>query len=145
MKAVIQRCRAASVEVEGRVLGQIDFGLTIFLGVGEGDEEVQAARLVQKIAGLRIFDNDEGRFDRSLRDVGGSALVISNFTLYGDARKGTRPNFGGAAKPEIARHLYERFVKLLSESGIPVQTGEFAAMMNVKVENDGPVTLILES
>jgi len=145
MKAVIQRCRAASVEVEGTVIGQIDSGLTIFLGVGEGDEEAQAARLVQKIAGLRIFDNDEGRFDRSLRDVGGSALVISNFTLYGDARKGTRPNFGGAAKPEIARHLYERFVTLLGESGIPVQTGQFAAAMNVKVENDGPVTLILES
>jgi D-tyrosyl-tRNA(Tyr) deacylase len=145
MKAVIQRCRAARVEVENEVIGQIEFGLTIFLGIGEGDTEAGASRLAQKIAGLRIFNNAEGRFDRSVRDVGGSVLVISNFTLYGDARKGTRPNFTGAAAPEIARQLYERFVTLLSESGIPVATGQFAAMMQVTVENDGPVTLILES
>jgi D-tyrosyl-tRNA(Tyr) deacylase len=144
MKAVIQRCLAARVEVEGKIVGEIGPGLAIFLGVGQDDDEATAARLAQKIAGLRIFDNDEGKFDRSLRDMGGSALVISNFTLYGDARKGTRPNFGGAARPERANFLYERFATLLNEQGPEVQTGTFAAAMKVSVENDGPVTLILE-
>jgi D-tyrosyl-tRNA(Tyr) deacylase len=144
MKAVIQRCLAASVEVEGNVVGQIGRGLVIFLGVAADDDEAKAARLAQKIAGLRIFDNEEGKFDRSLLDVQGGALVISNFTLCGDARKGTRPNFSTAARPEKANPLYERFVTLLQEQGVAVQTGTFAAAMNVRVENDGPVTLVLE-
>lgn len=144
MRAVIQRCHAASVEVEGETVGQIERGLAVFLGVAEGDDEAGAAKMAQKIASLRIFDNDEGKFDRSLLDVGGAALVISNFTLYGDARKGNRPNFSGAARPQSAQEIYERFVTLLKCQGVGVQTGRFAAQMNVRVENDGPVTLILE-
>lgn len=144
MKAVIQRCNQARVEVDGEVVGQIGQGLAIFLGVAEGDDEACAARLAQKIAGLRIFDNAEGRFDLSVRDVHGKALVISNFTLCGDARKGTRPNFSGAAAPETARALFDRFVTLLGETGVPTQTGRFAAHMTVHVESDGPVTMVLD-
>lgn len=144
MKAVIQRCNEARVEVDGEIVGQIGQGLAIFLGVAEGDDEACAARMAQKIAGLRIFDNPEGRFDLSVRDVGGSALVISNFTLCGDARKGTRPNFSGAAAPDTARALFDRFVTLLCETGVPTQTGQFAAHMTVHVANDGPVTLVLD-
>jgi D-tyrosyl-tRNA(Tyr) deacylase len=144
MRAVVQRCREARVEVEGAVTGQIGHGLTIFVGVGEGDTEAEAQRLAQKIAALRIFNNPEGRFDLSLRDVGGAALVISNFTVFGDARKGSRPNFGAAAAPMEARALYERFVTLLRDQGVPAETGVFAAMMEVTVVNDGPVTVILD-
>ena len=144
MKAVVQRCRAASVEVDGKVVGQISHGLTVFLGIAGGDDESCAARMAQKIAALRIFDDADGRFDLSVRDVGGAALVISNFTVCGDARKGTRPNFGGAAPAEKANHLYSRFVKLLEDNAVPVQTGIFAASMRVAVENDGPVTVVLE-
>jgi D-tyrosyl-tRNA(Tyr) deacylase len=144
MKAVIQRCTAAHVEVDGEVVGRIGPGLVIFLGVGPEDDEAVAAKMARKVAGLRIFDNEEGKFDRSLQDVKGAALVISNFTLYGDARKGTRPNFGGAARPEKAQALYERFVTLLQEQDVDVQTGTFAAAMKVCVENDGPVTLVLD-
>lgn len=144
MKAVIQRCQRASVEVEGVIVGEIEQGLAIFLGVGATDDESCAARLAHKIVGLRIFDNAEGKFDLALRDVDGAALVISNFTLYGDARKGTRPNFSAAAPPALANQLYERFVTLLGEQNIPVQTGVFGAHMRVLVENDGPVTVLLE-
>jgi D-tyrosyl-tRNA(Tyr) deacylase len=144
MRAVIQRCHTASVEVEGDIIGQIERGLAVFLGVAEGDDEACATRLAQKIVNLRIFENEDGKFDRSLLDVGGAALVISNFTLYGDARKGNRPNFSGAARPDSAQELYECFVTLLKCQGVEVQTGRFAAQMNVRVENDGPVTLILD-
>jgi D-tyrosyl-tRNA(Tyr) deacylase len=144
MKAVIQRCTAARVEVDGEVVGNIGPGLAIFLGVGPEDDEAVAAKLARKVASLRIFDNEEGKFDRSLQDVKGAALVISNFTLYGDARKGTRPNFGGAARPEKAQALYECFVTLLQEQDVEVQTGTFAAAMKVCVDNDGPVTLVLD-
>ena len=144
MKAVVQRCHGAHVAVDGEVVGQIGNGLTIFLGVAGGDDESCAARLAQKIAALRIFDDAAGRFDLSVRDVNGAALIISNFTVCGDARKGTRPNFSGAAPAEIANHLYQRFVTLLAEQGVPVQTGIFAASMRVAVENDGPVTVVLE-
>jgi len=144
MRAVIQRCHAASVEVEGEIVGQIERGLAIFLGVAEGDDESTAAKLAQKIVQLRIFENEDGKFDRSLVNVGGAALVISNFTLYGDARKGNRPNFSGAARPQSAQEIYDCFVTLLKCQGIEVQTGQFGAHMNVRVENDGPVTLILD-
>ena len=144
MKVVIQRCHNAKVEVEGEIVGEIGAGLTIFLGVAKGDNEAVAQKLAHKIAGLRIFNDDEGRFNRSILDIGGSALVISNFTLCGDAKKGTRPNFIGAAPPVEANLLYQAFVTLLRGQNVPVETGVFAAMMNVSVENDGPVTIILE-
>ena len=145
MKAVIQRCHSARVEVEGKVVGEIGQGLVIFLGVFATDDESCAARLAHKVAGLRIFDNAEGKFDLSVRDVGGAALVISNFTICGDARKGTRPNFSAAAPPAEANQLYERFVSLLAEQQVPVQTGVFGVAMRVLVENDGPVTVLLET
>jgi D-tyrosyl-tRNA(Tyr) deacylase len=126
-------------------VGQIGPGLAIFLGVAKGDDFQAAEKLARKIAGLRIFNDDEGKFNRSLLDVGGGALVISNFTLYGDSRKGTRPNFTQAAPPDEANQLYESFVTLLRGLNVPVETGVFAAMMNVTVENDGPVTIILEA
>ena len=130
--------------VEGQTVGAIEQGLAIFLGVGQGDDEATAARLARKVAALRIFDNADGRFDLALREVGGAALVISNFTVCGDARKGARPNFAAAAPPERAELLYELFVKLLRAQDVPVQTGVFAASMQVEVLNDGPVSLLLE-
>ena len=145
MKAVIQRCDQAKVEVDGKVVGEIGPGLAIFLGVAKGDNEAAAEKLARKIASLRVFNDDDGKFNRSLLDIGGSALVISNFTLCGDAKKGTRPNFTQAAPPDEANRLYEAFVTLLRGQNIPVQTGIFAAMMNVAVENDGPVTIILDA
>ncbi len=145
MKAVIQRCRHAHVEVEGEIIGRIEQGVAIFLGVAEGDDESCAAKLTAKIPGLRIFSDADDRFNLSLKDVDGAALVISNFTLCGDARKGKRPSFSSAAKPEGANLLYERFVTLLREQGVKVETGQFAASMRVLVENDGPVTMILEA
>ena len=144
MKAVIQRCHRAQVEVGGEVVGKVGRGLAIFVGIAEGDDEERAARLAQKIAALRIFNNTEDKFNLSLKDIGGAALVIPNFTLCGDARKGTRPNFGGAAPPVVAEPLFKQFVTLLRGHNIPVETGVFGAMMNVLVENDGPVTMILE-
>ncbi len=145
MKAVIQRCHRAKVEVEGKIVGEIGAGLTIFLGVAKGDDEAAAEKLARKIATLRIFNDDEGRFNRSILDIGGDALVISNFTLCGDTKKGTRPNFTQAAPPDEANQLYQAFVTLLRGQKVPVETGIFAAMMNVSVENDGPVTIILEA
>ena len=145
MKAVIQRCRHASVQVEGETVGEIGQGLVIFLGVAAADDETCAARLTKKIAALRIFDDSDGKFNFSLQDVAGAALVVSNFTLYGDARKGTRPNFSAAAGAELANRLYESFAKLLIEQGISVQKGVFGAAMQVQVFHDGPVTLILEA
>jgi len=145
MKAVVQRCLSARVEVESQVVGSIGQGFTVFLGVAQGDDTACAVKLAAKIAALRIFSDAEGRFNLSLRDVQGSALVISNFTLCGDARKGNRPSFTGAASPSEANHLYESFAKLLSEQGVPVARGVFGADMRVHVENDGPVTLILEA
>ena len=145
MKAVIQRCTKARVEVEGKVVGEIERGLTVFLGVFDGDEENAAAKMARKIAALRIFDDENGRFDFSLSQSGGGVLAIPNFTLCGDAKKGARPNFSAAAKPEKARPLFETFVTLLRLENVPVETGVFGAHMKVVVENDGPVTLILET
>lgn len=127
---------------ERRAIGP---GLLIYLGVGKGDTDDAARKLAEKIPVLRIFKNEEGRFDRSLLDVKGSALVISQFTLYGETKGGRRPDFTGAAAPELARPLYERFAALLAEQGLPVTTGEFGAEMKVESVNDGPVTLLLDS
>ena len=144
MRALLQRVDKAAVTVDGQVVGAIREGLVILLGVGHGDGEEQAAWLAQKIAGLRIFEDEEGKFNRSLVDVGGSALVVSQFTLYADARKGRRPAFIDAAPPEIAEPLVERFAALLREQGVPVEMGVFAARMLVEIHNNGPVTIWLE-
>ncbi len=144
MRAVVQRVVRSSVSVDGRVVGQIGRGLNVLIGVRQGDTEEQARWLAHKIAGLRIFEDEQGKMNLSVRDVGGEALVISQFTLYGDARKGFRPSFVDAAPPEIASPLIDRFVEFLREEGVPVQTGVFQAMMLVEILNDGPVTIILE-
>ena len=145
MKLVLQRCSSARVEVEGQIVGKIGRGWVAFVGVEEGDSEAQARKLAEKVAGLRMFDDDAGRFNLSVRDVSGSVLAVSNFTLCGDTRKGTRPSFSRAASPDGARELFETFVTLLRAWKVPVETGIFGAHMKVSVENDGPVTLILEA
>jgi D-tyrosyl-tRNA(Tyr) deacylase len=146
MKAVLQRVLRGSVRVEGRVVGEIGNGLLVLLGVAEDDGEDDAARLAGKVARLRVFENDEGRLDRSLLDTGGAALVVSQFTLIADSRrqKGTRPDFSKAARPEVAEPLYQRFCEALRAEGVAVATGIFGARMEVELVNDGPVTLILE-
>ena len=126
-------------------MGAIGPGLAVFLGIAKGDDLAAAEKLARKIAALRIFNDEGGKFNHSLLDIGGGALVISNFTLCGEAKKGTRPNFTQAAPPGEANQLYEAFVTLLRGQNVPVETGVFAAMMNVSVENDGPVTIILET
>lgn len=145
MRAVIQRVSEASVTVEGRVVGAIGQGLLILLGVGAGDGEAEAKLLAEKSANLRIFADDEGRFNRSLLDTGGEALVVSQFTLYADTRRGRRPSFSDAAPPEIAAPLVDAFANELRRLGIIVRTGQFGAMMQVALVNDGPVTILLDS
>jgi D-tyrosyl-tRNA(Tyr) deacylase len=145
MRAVVQRVSQASVEVEGRVVGQIDGGVLVLLGVGAGDGAAEAALLAEKIAHMRIFPDQEGRFNRSLLDVGGSALVVSQFTLYADTRRGRRPSFSAAAAPELAEPLVEAFVAALRQRHVAVATGVFGAHMHVALVNDGPVTIILDS
>jgi D-tyrosyl-tRNA(Tyr) deacylase len=132
------------VTVDGEVVGEIGSGLCILLGVASGDGDEEAVRLAGKVARLRIFENDEGRFDRNLLDTGGLALVVSQFTLIADTAKGNRPSFSGAAPPEQAGRLYERFCTALRELGVAVQTGIFGARMQVEIVNDGPVTVILD-
>jgi D-tyrosyl-tRNA(Tyr) deacylase len=144
MKVVLQRCLSARVEVESLVVGQIERGFVAFVGVTTEDTEANVAKMAQKIAGLRVFDDPEGRFNLSLGDVGGRVLLISNFTLCGDARKGNRPSFMAAALPEKANALWESLATLLTSQGIAVEKGVFGADMRVFVENDGPVTLILD-
>lgn len=145
MVALIQRVREASVRVEGAVAGAIGEGLLILLGVHREDTEAELDWLVRKCAGLRIFADEEGRMNRSVRDVGGDVLVVSQFTLYGDAARGNRPSFTASAPPEQAEPLYELFVERLSrELGRPVPSGVFGAMMDVHLVNDGPVTLWVE-
>jgi D-tyrosyl-tRNA(Tyr) deacylase len=145
MKAVVQRVSRASVTVDGEVVGAIGHGLMILLGVTHNDSEEQARWLANKIAGLRIYEDAEGKMNRGLLDVRGSALVVSQFTLYGDCRKGRRPSFSHAARPEVAEPLCERFIELLREAGVgQVESGVFGAHMRVEIHNDGPVTLILE-
>ena len=145
MRVLIQRVRKASVTVDNKVNGAITAGYVIFLGVGEGDTQKDADYLSEKTANLRIFSNTEGKFDHSLLDIKGEALVISQFTLYGNTKKGRRPDFTKAAKPDIADKLYQYFNESLRKKGVPVKTGIFAAEMTVEIINDGPVTILIES
>ena len=145
MRAVLQRVSRASVAVDGQIVGQIGRGFVVLVGVTHGDGEAQAEWLARKISGLRVFEDDAGKFNRSILDMGGSALVVSQFTLYADARKGRRPAFTDAAPPEVAEPLIARFCDLLRAHGVPVQTGVFAAKMQVEIHNDGPVTIILDT
>ncbi|MGI8316036.1 D-aminoacyl-tRNA deacylase [Halobacillus mangrovi] len=145
MKAIVQRAVDASVEVENETVGSINNGLVILLGVTHEDTEEDARYLAKKIPFLRIFEDENEKMNLSLLDVGGQMLSISQFTLFGDCRKGRRPNFMEAAKPNQAEELYECFNKLVEDEGVKVETGEFGAMMNVQLTNSGPVTLILDS
>ena len=145
MRALIQRVRHASVTVDGQVVGSCGKGLLILLGVGHDDDESVAAKLWNKARGLRIFDDEAGKTNLSLLDVGGEALVVSQFTLYGDVSHGRRPSFIGAAKPDLAIPLYEQFLAECERLGFPPQHGEFGAYMQVSSENDGPVTLIVDT
>jgi D-tyrosyl-tRNA(Tyr) deacylase len=145
MRAVVQRVSRARVVADQEVVGQIGRGLLVLLAVGRGDTAELARRLADKIVGLRIFADEDGKMNRSLADVGGEALVVSQFTLYGDCQKGRRPSFVDAAPPEIAIPLYEEFVTAVRALGIPTATGRFGAIMQVELCNDGPVTLIVES
>ena len=145
MRAVIQRVSRASVSVDGQTAGAIDRGFVVLLGVGKGDTAEDADYLAEKTAGLRVFADAHDKMNRALADVGGSVLVVSQFTLYGDCRKGCRPSFDQAAPPDLARELYERFIGALRSRGVPVETGVFQAMMQVELVNDGPVTLLLAS
>lgn len=144
MRAILQRVSQASVTVEGQVISSIGPGLLILLGVGHGDGEEQAAFLADKIANLRIFEDEAGRINLSVLDVQGAAIVVSQFTLYADTRKGRRPSFTDAALPDVAAPLVERFVELLRAQGVPTQTGQFGAHMDVEIHNSGPVTIWLE-
>ena len=144
MRALIQRVTRASVTVDGQVVGVIGPGLVVFLGVREGDTEAEADWLAAKLPRLRVFAGDGSKFDRSLVDVGGSLLVVSQFTLYGDTRRGLRPDFSSSAGPVDAERLYDHFVQRLRAEGQHVETGVFRAMMQVALENDGPVTLMME-
>ena len=145
MRALIQRVTAGAVRVEGEVVGAIEGGLVVLLGVGAGDTEDDAAFLAQKVAGLRIFGDADGKFNLSLIDSGGAALVVSQFTLYADARKGRRPSFIGAAPPEHAEALVEHFAAALRDLGVTVATGRFRSHMEVEIHNDGPVTIWLDT
>lgn len=145
MKVILQRTKEAAVHVDGECIGQIDRGVVLLIGVTHEDTKEDAEYLVEKIAHLRIFEDDSGKMNVSLKDSGGQVLSVSQFTLYGDTRKGRRPNFTNAAKPERALELYKTFNQLLRESGLHVETGRFGAMMDVSLVNDGPVTFILES
>lgn len=145
MRALLQRVKESKVEVKGRIVGSIGPGLLIFLGVGENDSKKDCDYLANKIVHLRIFPDIKGFMNLSLMDSGGSALVVSQFTLWGDCRKGRRPSFVKAARPEKARELYEHFVGLLKENDIRVATGQFQEMMDVHLVNDGPVTLMVDS
>jgi D-aminoacyl-tRNA deacylase len=145
MRAVVQRVSQARVQIDGVAVGEIKHGLLILLGVTQNDSVEQARWLAEKIVGLRIFNDAEGKMNLSIGDVGGSVLIVSQFTLYGDCRKGRRPSFVDAAGPEIAIPLYEEFVNAVKAQGVPAATGRFGAMMQVELVNDGPVTLIVDS
>ena len=144
MRAVCQRVSEARVRVDGAVTGEIGHGLVVLLGIARGDGADEVERLAGKVARLRIFGDDRGRFDRSLLDVNGAALVVSQFTLIADTRKGNRPSFTDAAPPEEAEPLYDRFCASLRAEGIPVETGVFGAIMAIELVNDGPVTIVLD-
>ncbi|MGA1794705.1 MAG: D-aminoacyl-tRNA deacylase [bacterium] len=144
MRVVLQRVREASVEVDGAVIGHIGTGLVVLLGIAKGDSADEAAFLVDKICNLRVFEDERGRFDRSLIDIRGALLIVSQFTLLGDCRKGRRPGFDAAAAPDAAEGLYDHFVALARTTGLVVETGRFQAHMMVNILNEGPVTLILD-
>ena len=144
MRAVIQRVRETSLSVDGKLISQIPFGLAVYLGVAPEDGEENAAAMAKKIAALRIFEDENGKMNLSVRDVKGEVLLISQFTLFGDCRHGNRPGFSGAARPELADPLYQRTAQLLAELGVPVKTGVFGADMRIEQGNDGPVTIIYE-
>lgn len=145
MRAVIQRVAWAKVEVDGEVTGAIDHGLLVYLGAGKGDGDDDRAYVLSKVLGLRIFENDAGKMDKSVVDVGGSLLVVSQFTLYGDVKKGRRPSFDGAMPPEEAERAYDAFVREARAQDIRVETGRFRATMKVSSLNDGPVTIWIDS
>ncbi|MHC4835758.1 MAG: D-aminoacyl-tRNA deacylase [Planctomycetota bacterium] len=145
MRAVVQRVRRASVTVDGAVTGSIQRGLLVFLGVGKDDSEKDIDFIADKIVNLRIFECEDGKMNLSVKDISGGILLISQFTLYGDCRKGRRPDFTAAGKPEIAKQLYEQAIEAIKDKGVPVETGVFAAHMDIDSINDGPVTLILDS
>ncbi|GAB4477008.1 MAG: D-tyrosyl-tRNA(Tyr) deacylase [Elainellaceae cyanobacterium] len=144
MRVVLQRVSSSRVAVDGEVIGQIGRGLNLLVGIASTDTEAELEWMARKCLELRVFSNRDGKFDQSVQDIGGELLVISQFTLYGDCRKGRRPSFDQAATPAIAEALYDQFVEKLRQSGLRVETGRFGAMMQVSIENDGPVTLILE-
>ena len=145
MRAVVQRVRSSRVVVDGKVVGEIDRGLLVLLGIRTGDTIDQARWLADKVVGLRILEDEQGKMNVSVADAGGSVLVVSQFTLYGDCSKGRRPSFIDAARPEDAEPLYEAFANAIRMDGVPVATGQFGAMMQVELVNDGPVTVILDS
>src|SRR3954468_10094691 len=145
MRAVVQRVSRATVSVGREICGEIGPGLLVLLGVGNGDSQTDADYLADKIAGLRIFEDQDGKMNRSVLEVGGSVLAVSQFTLYGDVRRGKRPSFDDAAAPEIARRLYELFVERIRAAGLRCETGRFQEMMQVELVNEGPVTILLDS
>lgn len=145
MRAVVQRVQHARVVVEGATSGEIGPGLLVLLGATHGDGEAELQWMARKLVGLRIFGGDDGRMTRDVRDIGGGMLVVPQFTLYGDVRRGLRPDFSGAAAPEVARPLWERFCDIVASAGVPVQRGVFQAHMEVTLLNDGPVTLIIDT
>ena len=145
MLACLQRVARAQVSVEGEICGQIDKGLLILLAVVQGDDKADSRQLAEKIVSLRVFNDPQGKMNLSVGEVGGAALVVSQFTLAGDCRKGRRPSFDAAAPPELAERLYENFVAAVAEQGIPVATGRFRAHMMVELVNDGPVTFMVQS
>ncbi len=145
MRAVIQKVKEATVEVEGEVVGRIGEGILLFLGIRKDDTQDDIKYLVEKVLGLRMFDDDAGKMNLSITDVGGEILVVSQFTLYGDCRKGRRPSFDEAASPDMAEGLYDIFVGEVKKRGINVQTGRFRAIMDIHLTNSGPVTILLDS
>jgi D-aminoacyl-tRNA deacylase len=145
MRAVVQRVSRAKVTVDGSITGEIGLGLLVLLGVGRDDSEADAVYLAEKIAGLRIFEDEAGKMNRSVQDSGGGVLAVSQFTLYGDVRRGKRPSFDDAAPPEQARRLYEFFVERIQAAGLRCETGRFQEMMQVELVNEGPVTILLDS
>ena len=145
MRAVVQRVNYANVKVDEKIVGEIDKGLLVFLGIGENDDNTDLKYMVDKILGLRIFEDDLGKMNLSLRDINGEILVVSQFTLYGDVRRGKRPSFSSSADPKLAEDIYEEFIRLCKKEGIKTETGIFGAHMNVKIENDGPVTILIDS
>lgn len=145
MRAVVQRVKEAGVKVDNKIVGKISKGLLIFLGVGEEDSEIDLNYLVQKILGLRIFQDENDKMNLSVQDINGEILVISQFTLYGDVRKGKRPSFIKSAHPEIGNRFYEEFITKINESGVKVESGIFGAHMDINLINDGPVTILIDS